>query len=158
MAIVRWSTGEGVILRLLESGELQRVQYAPDMATSLLAGARAHPASAAEIGQLDREGAYQLCYDASRKAVAALLQIQGLRATSKGGHVAITEAARAQFGGSSVGSVFRHLDRMRRRRNQIEYPSVASDHLTESELAQAVAQAREVVNVAGRLLEQLDPF
>lgn len=155
---MRWTVGEEIIERLLAAGELQRVRPDPDMARVLLASARTHLESAIKIGQLDPDGGYQLCYDAARKSAAALLQVQGLRGTSKGGHVAITEATRAQFGNSLVGPAFRHLDRMRRRRNQIEYPSVASDRVTESELTAARTQAHEVVGVAERLLEQLSPF
>jgi hypothetical protein len=40
----------------------------------------------------DLPGAYQLAYDALRKSAASLLEVQGLRATSRGGHIAIQDA------------------------------------------------------------------
>ena len=52
-----------------------------------------------------RTGAYQPPYDALRKAAAALLAVQGLRATSRGGHIAIQDAVRAQFGDRGRPSV-----------------------------------------------------
>ena len=47
--------------------------------------------------------AYQLAYDALRKSAASLLEAQGLRATSRGGHVAVQDGVIAQFGSSIRG-------------------------------------------------------
>jgi hypothetical protein len=38
-------------------------------------------------------GAYQPTYDAFRKSAASLLEARGLRATSKGGHIAVSVRA-----------------------------------------------------------------
>lgn len=56
-----------------------------------------HIGLAAQGTDSDPAGALQLAYDAARKAAAALLATQGLRATTRGGHIAVLEAARAQF-------------------------------------------------------------
>ncbi|MFJ5292462.1 hypothetical protein [Streptomyces sp. NPDC088348] len=53
-----------------------------------------------------------LIYDAARKALAAALENQGLRATSRGGHIAIRDAALAQFE-PPLGKILRPFDRMR---------------------------------------------
>jgi hypothetical protein len=60
----------------------------------LLSQARQHLGSAAAIAGSDPAGAYQLLYDAARKSLAAVLENQGIRATSRGGHIAVREASR----------------------------------------------------------------
>ena len=59
-------------------------------------------------------------YDALRKSAASLLEAQGLRATSRGGHLAVQEVVTAQFG--ATAGVFRSFGRIRRARNSFEYP------------------------------------
>jgi hypothetical protein len=77
----------------------------------LLADAGRHLATAAAgLDADDFAGAYQLAYDALRKSAAALLAVQGLRATSRGGHLAVQEAVTAQFG--TTGRVARSSPRM----------------------------------------------
>jgi len=94
-----WSTGAAKIRELLENGELDVVESSVTIARQLLADAERHLASARTIGRAgDLSGAYQLAYDALRKAAASLLAAQGLRATSRGGHIAVQDAVIAQFG------------------------------------------------------------
>jgi hypothetical protein len=69
----------------------------------------------------DLPGAYQLAYDALRKSAASLLEAQGLRSTSRGGHSAVQDAVIAQFG-TSIRAL-RSFSRLRRARNSFEYPS-----------------------------------
>ncbi|HOA03641.1 MAG TPA: hypothetical protein PKI27_15130, partial [Dermatophilaceae bacterium] len=101
---------------LVAGGELERVTPDAALAARLLADGTRHIESARSAERLsDLTGAYQLAYDALRKAAAALLAVQGLRATSRGGHIAIQDAVQAQFGGP--GSPFRSFGRIRRNRN-----------------------------------------
>ncbi|GAB3051327.1 hypothetical protein GCM10027053_08430 [Intrasporangium mesophilum] len=65
---------------------LQRVPASIEAAEGLIAKSRRHLASAERIADDDPQGAYVLTYDAARKAMAAVLEADGLRATSKGGH------------------------------------------------------------------------
>ena len=58
--------------------------------------AKLHLAASRQTVEIDATGSFQLAYDASRKALAAVLENQGLRATSKGGHRAVKDALRAQ--------------------------------------------------------------
>ena len=60
----------------------------------------------------DPHSAFVLAYDASRHALTALLAHQGVRPTTRGGHYAVEQAVRAQFG---LG--FRQFGALRRRRN-----------------------------------------
>jgi hypothetical protein len=94
-----WQRGRDTVARLLEGGELEQVTPDHKLALRLLADASRHLTSAtAAVAGGDLSGAYQLAYDALRKSAASLLAVQGLRATSRGGHIAIQDAVSAQFG------------------------------------------------------------
>ncbi len=117
-----WERGRATIEDLITKGELERVEASTDVADRLLGDAAAHVRLASLGLDDDPAGALQLSYDAARKASAALLAVQGLRATSKGGHVAVVDAVRAQFNDSGGIAVFGRINRLRRRRNDTEYP------------------------------------
>jgi hypothetical protein len=78
---------------------LQQVVSDPDTVDALLASARRHIASARLTVEQDPEAAYSLAYDAARKGATALLNHQGLRPTTAGGHLAVVDTIRAQFPG-----------------------------------------------------------
>jgi hypothetical protein len=65
---------------------------------SWLAKAERTLAAAATLVNTEPSSAITLAYDAARFAALAVLAHQGLRATTKGGHLAVDEAVRAQFG------------------------------------------------------------
>ena len=92
-----WDKGKDRIDELVTIGRLQRVPASKAAARNLIAQARRHLGSAEEIADADPQGAYALTYDAARKAMAAVLEAQGLRATASGGHVVLYEAAEAQW-------------------------------------------------------------
>src|SRR5881628_3622808 len=114
---------------MITRGELEKVPASRDHADLLLSQAHQHLASAQAIARSDATGAYQLAYDAARKALAAILENQGLRATSRGGHLAVLDAVTAQLD-PPLGHVLRPFDRMRRRRNDAEYPKQDSQSFT----------------------------
>ncbi|MGW0759532.1 hypothetical protein ACWD1Y_24170 [Streptomyces sp. NPDC002814] len=87
-----WTQGRSTIDALLGSGRLERVPASRQAAEAELVRARVHVGSARQLAARDPEGAYTLAYDAARRALAAVLQNQGLRATSRGGHLVIYEA------------------------------------------------------------------
>ena len=87
-----WDQGKDTIDGLLARRELQKVSPDLRVALHLIASARKHLASASEIQRDDPEAAYAALYDAARKSCAALLQAQGLRPTSRGGHIAVRDA------------------------------------------------------------------
>ena len=155
-----WERGRADIERLLDDGELERVIPSIDIADRLLTNAEAHIALASKGVEDDPAGALQLSYDAARKASAALLAIQGLRATTRGGHIAVIDAVRAQFNDRGGMEVFGRLHRIRRRRNRSEYPDLDSPTVTDDDARQALATARETVDAAKRLIDssRLDPF
>ena len=63
----------------------------------LIRQGRKHLGSATATSRSDPEGSAALLYDAARKALAAVLANQGLRATAAGGHLATYEAVHAQL-------------------------------------------------------------
>ena len=69
-----------------------------------------------------------------------------------GGRVAV-ESIRAQFGGG-----FRSFGFLRRRRNELEYPSAGSTASDIDEAIDAVAQSRSIIEAADQLLQNLSNF
>lgn len=94
-----------------------------------------------------------LAYDAAGQACYGLLAQQGLRPTTQGGHYAVEEVVRAQF-----GSVFREFGGLRRRRNELEYPVDPADEAQPLEAADAVAKAKQIIEAVQRLLPNLGMF
>ena len=92
-----WPTGIETIKALLAEQNLQKVSPSVETAGTALEAAARHLDSALVLADDDPEGAYALLYDAARKSLVAVLQAQGLRATSRGGHYAVQEAIAAQF-------------------------------------------------------------
>jgi len=93
-----WTTGREKVTELLGRGELEHVEVNPEHAKALINRADKHLATAHILVETDPEGAYTLLYDASRLALTAALAVQGLRPTTRGGHVVVGDALRAQRG------------------------------------------------------------
>lgn len=148
-----WQPGRDKIAGLLGAAELQPVTADLRVGQLLLDDARRHLATAATaLSSSDLSGAYQLAYDALRKSAASLLAAQGLRATSRGGHIAIQEAAQAQFG--STIKAFRSFGRIRRARNSFEYPSTHAPGPSRDDVRDAIAAATQAHDAALKILEQ----
>ena len=109
---------------MLERGELSQITANAELADRLLATARQHLASARLLADTDPYLAYVAVYDAIRKALSAL-RIQGLRATTSGGHLAVMHAVQAQLG-ASMGAILRPVDRIRVTRHEAEHPGQAT--------------------------------
>jgi HEPN domain-containing protein len=147
-----WETGSERIQQLVDAGELGQVPPDSGLARRMLADARRHLATAvAAESSGDLSGAYQLAYDALRKSSASMLEAQGLRATSRGGHIAIQDAVTAQFG-TSIRAL-RSFSRLRRARNSFEYPSAETPGPSEDDVKDAIRVAREVNEAADKVLE-----
>jgi len=140
-----WAKGQDRIDGLVRAGFLQRVPASKRQALVLIADARRHLVSAETIAGTDPQGAYSLAYDAARKAMAAVYEAQGLRATSAGGHVVLHDAADAQFE-PPLGHLFRPFNRMRVRRNQVEYASSENPQVTTDEALRDIALARKLID------------
>ncbi|MGH9113406.1 MAG: hypothetical protein ACRDZN_14095 [Acidimicrobiales bacterium] len=121
-----WERGRSDIERLIADGELEGVSSSDEVARRLLADAEAHVGLASKGVEADPAGALQLSYDAARKASAALLAVQGLRAATRGGHIAVIDAVRAQFDDRGAREIFGRLHALRRRRNRTPSPPTST--------------------------------
>jgi HEPN domain-containing protein len=147
-----WEIGSTRIQELIDGGQLAQVPPDSELARRMLADARRHVATAAAAESTgDLTGAYQLAYDALRKSAVSLLEAQGLRPTSRGGHVAVQDAVLAQFG-SSIRAL-RSFSRLRRARNSFECPSTETPVPSGDDVKDAIRVAREVNDAAGKILE-----
>lgn len=155
-----WERGRARVEQLLRDGELDRVVPSPELAARLLEEADRHLRSAELVGGVDPTGSYQLAYDAARKASAALLAVQGLRATTRGGHVAVQDTVREQFGGRGGVAAFDAFSRLRRRRAASEYPDLDTATTTPEDADDALRSASAIVVSARQLYEsgRLVPF
>lgn len=145
-----------VIERLLDDRHLERVLADTELAKAILEQAKRRLSTAERKADLDPYVAYSALYDAARKALAILLQIQGLRPTREGGHLALIEAARAQLD-PPLGGMLRPLDRMRRTRHAAEYPSATSS-VSAEQVRSDLPKARDIVDMADRLVPKMTVF
>lgn len=154
---MRWQQGRNVIDGMLERREVERVPPSREHADRLLAQAHAHLGSAELVAKTDAVGAYQMLYDAARKALCAILENEGLRATSRGGHIAVYEAITAQLD-PPLAQVLRPFDRMRRRRNDAEYPSQGAPSISTDDALREVPKVQGILDLAARVIDQMSPF
>lgn len=154
---MRWDQGRATIDRMLADQHLQQVPASREHADRLVAQARAHLSSAGEICHADPPGGYALVYDAARKALAAVLENQGLRPTTRGGHLAVYDAVRAQLD-PPMGRTVRPFDRMRRQRNDAECPPSTAPALSAADVREDIPKAAAIVDLAERVLDQMSPY
>lgn len=154
---MKWDQGRAVIDRMLADSELQRVPASREQADRLIDQAEVHLSSAADICDQDPPGGYALLYDAARKALAAVLENQGLRPTTRGGHLAVYEAIRAQLD-PPMGKILQPFDRMRRQRHDAEYPPTDSPTLAPDDIREDIPKAADILDLAQRILDEMSPF
>ncbi|MQY15667.1 hypothetical protein SRB5_58550 [Streptomyces sp. RB5] len=153
----RWDQGRTTIDSLLAEGRMERVPASQEAAELELARARTHLESARQLQSLDPEGAYTLAYDAARRALAAVLQNQGLRATSRGGHTAVYESVRAQLD-PPLGNLLRPFNRMRARRNEVEYRSAEAPSVTAEEVSADIPKVRALIELAEKAIPNMPRY
>ncbi|HBY24345.1 MAG: HEPN domain-containing protein [Actinomycetales bacterium] len=154
--MTRWATGADQISDMLAAGELEQVTPSQENSARLLAEADRHLRSAELLAAHDPAGAYDMLYSAARKAMAAALARQGLRATSKGGHLAVQEAVTGQLG--TTGVIVRPFGRLRRTRNDADYPRLDSPELTAEDVHDDLPKARQIVGAMTSLIPHLRPW
>jgi hypothetical protein len=148
-----WKSGRQENLAALRAGELQRVTGGQAAGNGWITDARRKYETAGLIADADPETAYVTAYDAARFALVGVLAQQGLRATQKGGHLAVEQAVRAQFGPS-----FTMFSTLRRRRAELEYPSYPGEKVDQEELLGAVRTVEQIIDGAAQLLPHLTIF
>ncbi|WP_405012219.1 hypothetical protein [Kitasatospora sp. NBC_01539] len=153
----RWEQGRATVDDLIQRREVERVPASAEHAQAELAQARQHLASAKLLLDVDPVGAYSLAYDAARKALAAVLMNQGLRATSRGGHVAVYETVKAQLD-PPLGGVLRPFSRMRIRRNESEYRSAEAPAITPDEVNGDLPKAQAIIDLAEKAMPHMSRY
>jgi hypothetical protein len=159
VSLSRWNQGRAAIDRLVAERKLQQVPANRDHADMLIEQAYKHLDSAASASRSDPEGSAALLYDAARKALTGVLANQGLRATAAGGHLATYDAVHAQLV-PPLGAILKPFDRLRRQRNQAEYPAAdrPAPDLEAADLIDDIAKAREIVDACARILDQMPVY
>src|SRR5947208_16424575 len=150
---MRWTQGEATVQRLIRERRLQQVTGAEANGEVWTARAIRTVEAAQTVAEIDPDSAYVLAYDAARQACTALLIHQGLRPTTDGGHYVVEEVIRAQF-----GDLLRRFGTLRRRRNELEYLTLAGDRADPDEAADAIGDARKIIEAVERLIPNLALF
>lgn len=148
--MARWKRGEAEVEGLIASGELQKLTGDAANGERFLEKAAVTLETAKSAIERDPDSAFVLAYDAARQAVTALLAHQGLRPKTKGGHYAVEQAVRAQFGPG-----LRQFGALRRRRNELEYPQRPGDDATVVEAREAVETAQTIITAPEELIDQV---
>jgi hypothetical protein len=127
---------------MFAQGELERVEPDEDTAALAFEEARLHVQSAGAIAATDRNGAYQLAYDAARKAVTAHMRRVGARVRrGEGAHVLTAKYAQYTLD-VELGD---RLESIRRRRNRSEYGTAL---ISAGEVREAIAVAAALIDAA----------
>ena len=152
-----WNQGRDLVQSLIDSEHVEKVRFNEGYASELLQQARRHLISAASTAEIDPIGAYVLVYDAARKAMTAILAIQNLRSTSRGGHIALVDVAKAQLD-PPMGKLISSFDRMRSQRNVLEYRSYEMPEITKDDVMSDSERANEIIEMVDKLLGQMPVF
>jgi HEPN domain-containing protein len=147
---MRWSAGESQVERLLATGRVECVHGARADGAPWLDRARRGLEAANILAEAAPDSCVVLAYDAARLACVALLAQQGLRPTATGGHYAVEEVIRAQF-----GPALRAFGGLRRRRNELEYPLYPTEQASPAEAAETLKTAAEIIDAAAKILPSL---
>jgi hypothetical protein len=151
--IKRWEQGRPVVDRLIAAERVQPVVASRELADLMIARARTHLATAAAVAVSDPTAAFQTAYDGSRKALAAIMANQGLRATTApGAHKVLLEVCLAQLD-PPMGRTLAHFDWLRRTRNQAEYPDLDAPEIDEADVKDAIRLAGGIVDLAQQVLD-----
>lgn len=153
----RWPIGADKIQDMIDTGVLQqgiRIDSAHIQAMFDDAERHLRTAEAARIG--DPKGAYALMYDGVRKALVAALAAQHLRVRGgDGGHANLGNAVRVQLG-DNAGRLVAPFDRMRRKRNGIEYDFDVEVY--PEDIDDDLPKARAIVERVRIWTDRLGPF
>jgi hypothetical protein len=144
-----WATGRAEVADLIAEGRIARLTGADAGREGLMHRAQQQLTSATTLAETDPATAYVIAYDAAKHAAMAILSEQNLRPTAIGGHLALEKVLAAQFGGLLDG-----FGRLRRRRNELDYPSGDEDFADTAEATRAIASAAEIVEHAETILDR----
>lgn len=150
-----WRPDAPATAYLLERGQIEQVNANPGHALVILAEARKHLSSARLLATTDDvAAAFVTAYDAARKAMAAMLAVQGLRAKGgDGGHRVLGELMQAQLPESK--RLLREFDWMRQKRNDTEYREENRPSATMDDVTDAIPAAERIVELGEWFVEEV---
>ncbi|OMH23028.1 hypothetical protein BKD30_14220 [Tersicoccus phoenicis] len=132
-----------VIEQMVANRRLDRVAVNRDHALSVIGMAELHVRTATVLANTDDHAmAFTAAYDGARKALAAVLAIEGLRVRPVGGAHRNTGVAAAAFVDDESLEEF---DWMRQVRNATEYPDDDRPTATKQDVAEAIEAASAIV-------------
>lgn len=135
-----------VIEAMIANGRLERVEANPQHALSVVAMAERHVRTAAVLADTDDHAmAFTAAYDGARKALTAVLAVEGLRVRPVGGAHRNTGVAAAEF---VIDEALREFDWMRQVRNATEYPDDDRPTATKPDVAEAIEAAGSIIEAA----------
>lgn len=153
----RWEQGRTTIETLLERGDLERVSANAQWAHALIDLAEEQLRAARAVLEISALTAFQTTYDAVHKMFDAILVNQGLRGTSRGGHLAIRDALRAQLD-PPMSDLIADFDWMRRMRNAGDYPVPDKKLADRADANEALTVGDELASKVRALLAAMPPF
>lgn len=150
---IEWRADAPATAYLLGRGQIERVNANPEHATVILVEARKHLGSARLLATTDDVGAaFVMAYDAARKALAAMLAVQGLRTKGgDGGHRVLGELMQAQL--PEHKKSLREFDWMRQKRNDTEYREENRPSATIEDVTDAIPAAECIVELSERFVQ-----
>lgn len=157
MTIQRWEQGRATVDKMLTDKFLERTPPSREQADRLINQARETLGIVADIADRNPTAAYTLLYDAARWSLTAVLHNQGLRPTRLGGHVAAGDAVLAQLD-PPQGGTLRPFARMRRLRNDVEYPSTATNSASHGDVAEDLPKAAAIVELCAAVLDHMPVY
>ncbi|WP_285725870.1 HEPN domain-containing protein [Psychromicrobium xiongbiense] len=136
------------IEQMVANRRLERVAVNREHAFSVMGMAELHVSTAAVLAQTnDHAMAFTAAYDGARKALAAVLAIEGLRVRPTGGAHRNTGSAAAVF---VQDESLEEFEWMRQVRNATEYPDDDHPTATKQDVAEAIEAASAMVEACAR--------
>jgi len=135
------------IQRMLSDRRLDRVEANPDHARAVVTMAEQHLRTAAIlIGTEDIAMAFTAAYDGARKALTAVLAVEGLRVRPVGGaHRNTGMAVALLLPGGAEGIA--EFEWMRQVRNSTEYPDGKHPAATRQDVGEAISAGDTIVQL-----------
>jgi len=161
-SVARWGSGERTVRFLIGRGRLETIE-ASDLAAAAdaqieRATRRLEATARAALENGDVDGAYAAAYDSYRMAAEALLARQGLRATGgDGSHMAVEDAASAQFAAEIPALAKPTFERLRRTRHTAQYFDPSAAPITRPDAEWALEKATGALSGVKRLLSASPP-
>lgn len=132
-----------VVEQMVANRRLERVDPNIEHARAVVQTAERHLSTARMLAETDDQGmAFTAVYDGARKALTAVLAIEGLRVRPVGGAHRNTGTAAAVFVDDPSLDEF---DWMRQVRNATEYPDLDRPTATAQDVAEAIGAAGAIV-------------